>query len=191
MEASWAPLGASWGVLGASWGVLGASCRVLGFLEASWAVLEASWAVLVASWGVLGVPWGHLGQNIEKRSSAISFLDRCWMPKWMPKSSKNRLQKSMCFPSHFFKHFFQFLNALPNHKMVTCAGRTFTKHRLGAQKSRFAWDRQVTSLSRKDVTNVAFWNQKLHQNEIKNQVKSGLVRSCHFKSRQDGWGDSG
>ena len=66
--------------------------------------------------------------------------------------------------------------------MPTCAGRILTKHWLGAQKSRFAWDRQAESLSPKVMAKIAFQTPKQHENEVENQAKSGQVRSCHFMS---------
>ena len=58
----WMRLGVSWGRLGASWGHLGTSWGRLG-------------GILEASWGVLGASWTCLGKNVEKRSSAINFLE--------------------------------------------------------------------------------------------------------------------
>ena len=79
-----------------------------------------------------------------------------------------------------FSCFLLFFNALPYQLMVTCAGRILTKHWLGAQKSRFAWDRQAESLSPNAMANIAFQTPKRHENEVQNQAKSGQVRSRHL-----------
>ena len=92
-----APSGEPEGVFEASWGhfglILGLLGRVLGRLR----------AVLEASWDVLGASRGHSGQNIEKRSSAIRFLDRFWMPKRKAKSLKMVFEKRNACHDVFFK----------------------------------------------------------------------------------------
>ena len=64
--------------------------------------------------------------------------------------------------------------------VMTCAARILAKHWLGAQKSRFAWDRQAESLSPKVIAKIDYQTPKRHENEVENQAKSGQVRSRHL-----------
>ena len=88
------------GVFGLSWGVL----------EASWGVLEASWrrlgGILDASWGILGTSWTCLRENVERRSSAIYFLEGFGESKCRQKKIKTCVKKATCFSFRFCNVFF-------------------------------------------------------------------------------------
>ena len=129
-----------------------------------------------ASWALLGASWAKYRKNLECDPSFEAIL----ASKMEAKSIKNRLQKATHSSQRNFNVFCSFFRTLSYQLMVTCAGRILTKHWLGAQKSRFGWDSQAESLSPKVMAKIALQTPKRHENEVKNQAKSGQVRSRHL-----------
>ena len=143
-------------------------------------VLEASWTRRGASWDH---SWMCLRENVEKRSSAIHFLEGFWEPKWKQKSLKFMFKLQLAFPG-VFTIFFTIFHAFESQLVKTCPRKILAKHWLGAQKSRFAWDRQAESLSPNAMANIAFQTPKRHEHEVQNQAKSGQVKPGQVRSGQ-------